>query len=182
LPFSLKLSRAISHAKHVYLSGLYFDSQTPKGTFAYYGGNEVKYNTINVLGKKTSVNRTSKFVKSQMPRIYGDAGKHKYSVSYLASNGNWYSSKWFDDADEFLQPDFSNYDIDEDDITIESIIIKHVKVGTSGGAGDHNDCLYVVVKFALGKTNTKAFLRDDILGIVDDPSLFKTCSGTPNEN
>ena len=64
-----------------------WDSQTPTGTFAYYKGNEVKYNSINVLGNKTSVNRTSKFVKSQMPRIYGDAGKHKYSVSYLASNG-----------------------------------------------------------------------------------------------
>jgi len=84
------------------------DSEAPKGSWAFYKGNQVLYNNINVVGKDTSVARTNTFMKSHMKNLKDGNEMTNFSVSYLASNGLWYSSKWFTDNEEFLSPNLNH--------------------------------------------------------------------------
>ena len=101
------------------------DSEAPKGSWAFYKGNQVLYNNINVVGKDTSVARTNTFMKSHMKNLKDGNEMTNFSVSYLASNGLWYSSKWFTDNEKFLSPNLNRYGIDDDDVDILQIQVKY---------------------------------------------------------
>ena len=138
-----------------------WDSQSVQGSFAYYKGNEVKYNMINVKGKNTSVKQTNKFMKTQIKNVYGTTGDDfkKYSVSYLLTDGSWRSSNWFDKDAEYENPDLSLYGLSEDDFDVEKIMVRYVTVpNPRGGFDPHNDCLFNACKYGLGEENALKFL------------------------
>ena len=134
------------------------DSEAPKGSWAFYEGNQVLFNTINVVGKDTSVARTNAFMKSNLRDL---KEMTNFSVSYLASNGLWYSSKWFKDNEKFLSPNLNRYGIDDDDVEILQIQVKYTHPQNPLSKKNQPlvvpiKTLYNAIKFALGETNSNA--------------------------
>ena len=103
------------------------DQQITSKYHARYLGNQVQGHKVRVLGKNTSVNEANAFVKAQMPKVFDDTDDTRYSITYLLSDGRYYSSKWFGEEDVFLAPDLSQYGLDDNDFDVESIVIKSVK-------------------------------------------------------
>ena len=128
-----------------------FDIQKPTRLNAHYQGNRYETYRIRISDVQArggiSVDEANAYMEKHL-RPHLSNTKFAYQVAYELEDGTWVHS-YFDD--QTLLPDFSNYNLNEDDQTVIYMKVNRVERPTSMGGYDdtHNDCLFNAIKWAL---------------------------------